>query len=233
MDDIEPSLNIFFTTKDLFLGKKMPIYFSLKDPSTTPHILPREETESIPFSSSKLPYLLEFFSYSKNARQAKSMEDTLRQCELESPKGETKFCATSLESMLDLTRDIFGLDTKFKVLTTITQFSKPTALLQNYTIVEDPREVLAHRMVACHTMPYPYAVFYCHSQKGGNKVFKISLVGENGDRVEAVSVCHMDTSMWDHDHVAFQVLGTEPGKSPVCHFMPTDNVVWVSSPSVI
>jgi len=234
MDRNDPALNVFFTVEDLFIGKKMPIYFSLKNPSTTPHILPRDKADSIPFASSQLPNILKFFSFSKHAQQAKSIAETLRQCELESPKGELKFCATSLESMIDTTRGVLGLDKKIEVLTTITPFLKPTTLLQNYTFVEDPKEVLADKMVACHTMPYPYAVFYCHSQekKNKNRVFKISLVGENGDRIEAISVCHMDTSGWEPKHVVFQMLKIEPG-SPVCHFMPTDNLVWVSAPSVI
>ncbi|KAK3041054.1 hypothetical protein RJ639_026851 [Escallonia herrerae] len=69
------------------------------------------------------------------------MEETLRQCEFESTKGETKFCATSLESMLDSAREILGFETQFKVLTTITYFTKPTTLLQNYTILEVPRDI--------------------------------------------------------------------------------------------
>lgn len=77
-------------------------------------------------------------------------------------------------------------------------------------------------------MPYPYAVFYCHSQLlSENKLFQVSLGGPDGERVEAVAVCHMDTSRWDRDHVSFTVLGIEPGSSPVCHFFPVDSIVWV------
>jgi hypothetical protein len=232
LDLTDPSLSIFFSVKDLFIGKRMPVYFSLKDPTITPHILPRAKANSIPFSSQKLPFLLQFLAFSPDSKQAKAMQETLRQCELKSPKTETKFCATSLESMLDSTRGVLGLGAKIEVLTTITPFLKPVALLQNYTFLEDPKEVLARKMVACHTMPYPYAVFYCHSQENGNKVYKVPLLGDNGDRVEAVAVCHMETSGWDHGHLAFRLAGSKPGK-PVCHFMPTDNLVWVSSPLVM
>ncbi|XP_059653827.1 BURP domain protein USPL1 [Cornus florida] len=231
MDHIEPSQKIFFTLKDLKVGKKLSIYFPNRDPSKTPHLLPREETDSIPFSLSKLPFLLKFFSFSKHSPQAKAMEGTLRHCETQPIKGETKFCATSLESLLDSTRGVFGLETRFKVLTT-NHLTNPTAPFQNYTILEVPKEISAPKIVACHAMPYPYAVFYCHSQESDNKLFEVVLGGENGaDRVlQALSICHMDTSQWDPDHVAFRVLGTEPGSSPVCHFFPADNLVWVPSP---
>lgn len=225
---LDPSLNVFFTVRDLYVGNKMPIYFAIKDPSTSPHLLPRQEIDSIPFSSSKLEYLLSLFSFPKDCPQAKAMEHTLKLCEMKPKGGEIKFCATSLESMLDSTRGVFGLGTKFKLITTFTRPSDNTTLLQHYTILEVPREIAAPKMVACHTMPYPYAVFYCHgSQKSENKVFKISLGGENGDRVEAVAVCHMDSSKWDKDHVAFTVLRIRPGSAPVCHFFPADNFVWV------
>lgn len=240
MDHMDAALNVFFKVDDLYAGKQMPIYFAIKDPLTIPHLLPREEVDSIPFSSSKLQYLLEFFSFSEDSPQAKAMRDTLGQCELESIKGETKFCATSLESMLDFTGRILGLDAPFKVLTTtITRYPKSnTTLLQNYTVLEEPKQISAPKMVACHTMPYPYAVFYCHGFHGQttetteNKLFTVSLGGENGDRVDTIAACHMDTSQWDTDHVGFRVLGIKPGSAPVCHFFPADNLVWVPSPSV-
>lgn len=226
MHHMDPSERIFFTLHDLKIGKSLPVYFSHKDPSTSPHLLSRKEVNSIPFSSAKLPYLLEFFSFSKHSPQAKAMKYTLTECELRPIKGETKFCATSLESMLDFARGIFGLDTNFSVLTT-SFITKPLSPLQNYTILELPEEIIAPKMIACHSMPYPYAIFYCHYQESQHKLFKVSLSGENGERVEAVAVCHMDTSEWNRDHASFRVLKIEPGSSPVCHFFPADNLVWV------
>ncbi|KAH7517839.1 hypothetical protein FEM48_Zijuj09G0106800 [Ziziphus jujuba var. spinosa] len=46
------------------------------------------------------------------------MEDTLNHYENKPIKGETIFCATSLESMLDFTRGLCGLDSSFSVVTT-------------------------------------------------------------------------------------------------------------------
>ncbi|PSS26055.1 BURP domain protein [Actinidia chinensis var. chinensis] len=228
---MDPALHVFFTVDELKLGKTIPIYFSTKDLSNSPHLLSREETDSIPFSLSQFQEILEFFSFPKHSPQAKAMEYTLSQCEMEPLKGETKFCATSLEAMLDSTRGIFGLATKFQVLTT-KHLSNHTVLLQNYTILGVPRVVATKKMLACHTMPYPYAVYYCHGQDGDHKLYELVLGGDNGERVEAVGVCHVDTSQWDPDHVAFRVLKTSPGKSPVCHFFPAENLIWVASPTI-
>ncbi|KAL4354633.1 hypothetical protein GQ457_06G002170 [Hibiscus cannabinus] len=226
MDHMDESAMVFFTLKDLKVGNSMPIYFPKKDSSSSPRLLPRDEAESIAFSSEELPNLLRFFSFSEDSPQAKAMEATLGECESKSIKGEIKFCATSLESMLDFASSVFGSSIDFKILTT-EHVTKSNTLFQNYTVLEKPVEIPAPSIVSCHTKPYPYAILYCHSQVTENRVFKVSLGGENGDRVTAVAVCHMDTSQWNRNHVSFRVLGFEPGTLPVCHFFPADNFVLV------
>ncbi|XP_019166042.1 PREDICTED: BURP domain protein USPL1-like [Ipomoea nil] len=236
-DRMDPEVNIFFTPDDLKTGKTLQIFFAaVGDASaSSPRLLSRADADSIPFSSAELPHLLDLFSFSPASPQARAMEETLGHCEFPAMKGETKFCATSLESLLDSVRGILGSGSRIRVVTTefVTNRSAAAAAVRNYTIVGAPREIPARKMVGCHSLPYPYAVFYCHSQEGDTtRVFKASLVSENGEeRAEAVAVCHMDTSRWNRDHVSFRVLGIRPGSSPVCHFFPPDNLVWVSSDS--
>ncbi|KAE8687052.1 Pentatricopeptide repeat superfamily protein isoform 1 [Hibiscus syriacus] len=206
MDHMDQSAMVFFTLKHLKVGNSMPIYFPQKDSSSSPRLLPRDEAESIAFSLKSLPNLLRFFAFSEDSPQAKAMEGTLRECETESIKGEIKFCATSLESMLDFATNIFGNNDDFKIVAT-EHHTKSSTLFQNYTMLETPEEIPAPVMVSCHTKPYPYAVLYCHSQLTENKVFKVSLGGKNDDIVTAVAVCHMDTSQWNRNHVSFRVLG--------------------------
>lgn len=235
---------VFFTLNDLKVGNKIPIFFrstnnnNNNNNNNSPHFLPREESEKIPFSHSKLPYLLQLFGFSQGSSQAQAMEDTLRHCETDPIQGETKLCATSLESMLDFVHQIFGSTTNFRVLSTQNLAKYNNNILQNYTIVDEPIEVFAPKMVACHTVPYPYVVYYCHYQESQSKVFQISLRVENENNnnlngnndnniVKAIGVCHMDTSQWSINHISFKVLGIKPGSSPVCHFFPEDNLVWV------
>ncbi|KAL2346138.1 hypothetical protein Fmac_000138 [Flemingia macrophylla] len=226
---IELELHVFFTPKDLKLGKKMPFYFSKKNSSKSPKFLTREEADKIPFSSKHLPSLLKFFSIPKHSPQAKAMKYTLKQCEFEPMEGETKFCATSLESLFDFTHYLFGSDSQFKVLTTV-HLTNSTPTLQNYTVL-DVKVISTPNVIGCHPMPYPYAVFYCHSQHSDTNLYEVLVEGENEGRVQAAAICHMDTSKWDSDHVSFRVLKVEPGTSPVCHFFPSDNLVWVPLPN--
>ncbi|KAI4376045.1 hypothetical protein MLD38_013843 [Melastoma candidum] len=227
MDHMDPSTMIFFTVDDLKVGKTMPVYFPKRDTSSSPRLLPREVAKSFPFSSDRLPDLLRLLSLSPSSAQATAMRETHRHCETKPVKGETKLCLNSLGDMLDFVRTTLG--GKYSNLRAIstTHLTASSVRFQNYTIVRQPWPVPAQRMVACHTVPYPYAVFYCHSQMTENRVYEVALEGENKDRVKAVAVCHMDTSQWSRDHASFRVLGIEPGSKPVCHFFPADNLVWV------
>ena len=177
--------------------------------------------------------LLQLFSFSQGSPQAEVMEDSLQHCEFKPIEGETKICATSLESMLDFVTSVLGLESQIEVLTTthLTSKSKSNTLVQNYTVLAEPREISVTNLVVCHRLSYPYAVFNCHSTETKIRVFKILLAGdEDGANVYAVAVCHMDTTQWSRNYVAFRMLGTEPG-IPVCHFFQADHLVWISSPT--
>ncbi|KAL4362926.1 hypothetical protein GQ457_04G000960 [Hibiscus cannabinus] len=109
-DNMENSKGGLFTVDELHnnfqAGKMLPIFFPNKDPATSP-FLPKKVAESIPFSSAKLPEILRLFSIAPGSSLAKSLEDTLSKCEYAAAKGETKTCATSLESMLDFVSSAF------------------------------------------------------------------------------------------------------------------------------
>ncbi|KAG5609097.1 hypothetical protein H5410_020378 [Solanum commersonii] len=122
--------------------------------------------------------------------------------------------------------------TQIKALTTITTHDI-SPLLRRYTILDTPQQITTPKMVACHLLSSPDAVFYCHHTIDNKiKVFKVSLgrINEaNGDRlVEAMVVCHLDTSEWNPSHESFRSLGVLPGTSPICHFFTSSNdLVWI------
>ncbi|ESQ30554.1 hypothetical protein EUTSA_v10011703mg [Eutrema salsugineum] len=232
----DPSLYMFFRINDLKYdlksGSKLPIFFNKDDPQKLPPLITRQEADLIPFTTSKLDFLLSHFSISKDSPQGKAMKETLERCNYKPMEGQLKFCGTSLESMLDLVKETIGSNADLKVMTTkVTVPTQNTVsyALHNYTFVEAPKELFGVKMLGCHRMPYPYAVYYCHGHKSGSRVFEVNLVSDNGrQRVVGPAVCHMDTSMWNTDHVAFKVLKIEPGTAPVCHFFPLDNIVWLT-----
>ncbi|KAL1361967.1 hypothetical protein HN51_010271 [Arachis hypogaea] len=215
----------FFAMDDLYVGNIMTLQFPVEDFS---HFLSKKEADSIPFSTSQLPSVLQLFSISEDSAQAKSMRGTIEQCEAGTITGETKICANSLESMLEFVHNIIGSEEKHNIHTTTPSSGAP---LQKYTILKISQDIYAPKWVACHPLPYPYGVYYCHFISTGTRVFKVLLDGENGDKVEALGVCHLDTSDWSPNHILFKQLGFMPGEAPVCHFFPVKHLMWVPQPS--
>ncbi|XP_054799721.1 BURP domain protein RD22 [Prosopis cineraria] len=215
----DPNVALFFLEKDLKPGHKMNLQFTQSTDQTS--FLPRELAKSIPFSSAKFDDILNRFGIKPESEDAEVMKNTLKECEQAGIKGEEKYCATSLESMVDFATSKLGK----KVEAVSTEAVKETRM-QEYTIAPGVKKIGEEKAVVCHRKEYPYAVFYCH-QTETTRAYTVPLEGADGIRVKAVAVCHTDTSQWNPKHMAFQVLRVKPGTVPVCHFLPQDHVVWV------
>jgi len=193
-----------------------------------PQFLLKKEADSIPLSLSQLTRVLHLLSIPQDSPQGKSMRKTFEHCEADRVSGETRMCVNSVESMLKFVDTIIGSEAKHDILTTSNP--SPTAIpLHKYTVLEASHDINASKWVSCHPIPYPNAVYGCHHIATGSKVFKVSLVGdENGDKMEALGMCHLDTSGWNPYHKLFKTLGIKPVKnSSVCHFFLVNHLLWV------
>lgn len=219
-----PNVALFFLEKDLHQGSNMKLQFVKTTNGAT--FLPREEADSIPFSSKDMPEIVSQFAVDPDSEEAHIMKQTVQECEEPGIKGEEKYCATSLESMVDFTTSKLG--NKVQPLSTETE--KENTEMQKYTILGAKKlgnnNNNNDKSVVCHKQNYVYAVFYCHKTET-TESYVVSLVGADGTKAKAVAVCHKDTSAWNPKHLAFKVLKVTPGSLPVCHFLPQDHIVWV------
>ncbi|XP_061339319.1 BURP domain protein RD22-like [Gastrolobium bilobum] len=216
-----PNVALFFLEKDLHPGTKLDLHFTRSSNVAT--FLPRQVANSIPFSSNKVKDILNRFSLKPESEEAGIVKNTINECEDKGIKGEEKYCATSLESMVDFSTSKLGKNVEV-VSTEVAD--KERTRLQKYTITQGVKKLAGDNVVVCHKQNYPYAVFYCHKTET-TRAYYVPLEGVNGIRVKAVAVCHTDTSEWNPKHLAFKVLKVKPGTVPVCHFLPEDHVVWV------
>lgn len=105
---------MFFLEKDLHPGSKMTLHFTR---TASAALLPRRVSDSVPLSSAKLPEILSRFSVDAASARADAIKSTLAECQAPALAGETKLCATSLESMVDFataslgTRDLHAVST--------------------------------------------------------------------------------------------------------------------------
>ncbi|XP_078431437.1 BURP domain-containing protein 3-like [Wolffia australiana] len=216
---------LFFLEKDLVLGSKMKVHFM--HTISNGRFLPRSVVESLPFSSSNLPEVLTRLNIDPKSKRAAIISKTLRMCEKPGVEGENRYCVTSLESMVDFTTASLGSQNLLAISTKISNLNSPK---QAYAISPSGVKTIAGtNAVVCHPMRYAYAVYYCHTARA-TKSYTVSLAASDGTKVEAVAVCHTDTSSWNPKHIAFQLLKVKPGKIPVCHFLPADRIVWARRP---
>ncbi|OMO91012.1 hypothetical protein COLO4_18705 [Corchorus olitorius] len=215
----DPNVALFFLEKDLHPRATMTLHFTEKTETST--FLPRQIAQKIPFSSNKLPEILKKFSVTPGSAEAEMMKNTIKECEAPQIRGEKKYCATSLESMIDFSTSKIGKN----VQAISTEVEKRTPL-QKYTIAYGVQKISGDKSVVCHKQNYPYVVFYCHKSEK-TRAYMVPLEGADGTKAKALAICHTDTSAWNPKHVAFQVLKVEPGTIPICHFLPKDHIVWV------
>lgn len=216
----DPSVALFFLEKDMRLGTKMNLDFMKNTNEAT--FLPHQVATSIPFSSDKLPEILDQLSVKPESVEAETIKNTIIDCERPGIKGEEKYCATSLESMIDFSTSKLG-NKGVKAVSTEVENKSQTL----YRIAAGVEKMGGDVSVVCHKMVYAYAVFYCH-KIAATRAYMVPLVGRDGTKAKAVALCHTKTKEWNPKHLAFQLLKVKPGV-PICHFLTQDQIIWVVS----
>ncbi|CAN4124654.1 unnamed protein product [Withania somnifera] len=220
-DDDGPLRQYFLFEKDLEKGKVID-FPSLLNNNKAP-FFPRQFVESIPLSMKKFPEILNHFSIASKSKDAQTIKKAIELCEEPVLKHkEKKTCATSLESMVDFGLSVLGTN---NILAITSEVEGETQNSQQYTI-EQVEQIGDGDNMVCHKLNYAYALHYCHV--GGNTTtFMVSMVGTDGTKVKAVSVCHKDTSFWNPNSFPFVYLKVKPGTTPICHFLQDDQIVFL------
>ncbi|KAL6841124.1 hypothetical protein ACP4OV_029093 [Aristida adscensionis] len=216
---------LFFNQAQLRSGNTMTISLPAE---AEPAILPHDVADKVPFEN--LGDVLATFGIPPGSVEADQVADTLRSCQAPPHIGEQKSCTTSLESTVQTAMDMLS--------TTSTGMLAVTSVLPADGLPDQPYKVRAVTplhdgagYLACHKMPFPYAVYQCHRSSSGRGYYGAYFVSLHGlrEEVEAtmLAICHDDTSNWNPAHPAFEILHTQPGGKPVCHFIPSGNLVFI------
>ncbi|CAL5001439.1 unnamed protein product [Urochloa decumbens] len=216
---------VFFHEESVRAGARLHFHFPAAAPAAL-GLLPRDVADAIPFATPSLPSVLALLGVAPGSAQAAAMAETLRTCELPPlATGEAKFCAASLEALVEHAAAALGTRDVRAVTSTLPRAGAP---LQAYT-VRAVRRVDGASFVACHDEPYPYTVYRCHGT-GPARAYMVEMEGARGGAVVTVAtVCHTDTSLWNPEHVSFKLLGTKPGGAPICHLMPYGHIIWAKN----
>ncbi|XP_073307206.1 polygalacturonase-1 non-catalytic subunit beta-like [Primulina huaijiensis] len=151
-----------------------------------------------------------------------TIENTLSYCNAAAIKGEVKSCPRSLEEMISFSKSALG----GKKLISLT--SKSNQGSNTNLMVKNVKKFNTDRIVACHEAFLPFAAYFCHSLSS-TSLYSVDLVEpKTGAPMNTLlAVCHMDTSPWPEDHVAFKILKLSPGQGEACHWFPQIDLAWI------
>ncbi|KAL2456873.1 putative polygalacturonase non-catalytic subunit [Forsythia ovata] len=150
-----------------------------------------------------------------------SIETTLSYCNAEAIKGEIENCPKSLEEMISFSK--FALSKNKLLALTSQSTSTGDFLIKKIKKFDTPK------IVACHEVYLPFAAYFCHSVSS-SRIYAVDLV-EAETRLSVntvIAICHMDTSRWPANHVAFKILKFSPGEGEACHWMSNIDLAWIA-----
>jgi hypothetical protein len=124
------------------------IHLNFIQSSNEAKFVSRQVADATPFSSEKLNDIFNKFSIKPESEEAHIMKNTIKECEDASIQGEEKYCATSLESMVDFST--LKLGKSVKVVSTVVE--KKSIGLQKYTMKSGVKKLAAgDNAVVCQT----------------------------------------------------------------------------------
>ncbi|CAJ2659952.1 unnamed protein product [Trifolium pratense] len=134
----------------------------------------------------------------------------------EAAKGEQKFCAKSLGTLIGFAISKLGKNI---------QALSSSFIDKNDQYTVESVQNLGEKAVMCHRLNFRKVVFYCH-EVHRTKAFMVPLVANDGTKTQALAVCHTDTSGMNHEMLK-QLMKADPGTKPVCHFLGNKAILWV------
>ncbi|KAF3780989.1 hypothetical protein EJ110_NYTH37875 [Nymphaea thermarum] len=226
---------LYFLRDDLQPGSKMNVTLMISPTvvdgssggiSIEPTFLPRPQAQAIPFSTSNLTTILKMFSIQPHSEHASLTRRTLEDCEKPALKGEVKYCATSLESMIDFVVAELGSREIHAVVSSVVN-KEEKVKARTYRVGDRGGKVMSPKVVTCHDLMFLYVVFYCHNFSG-TRPYMVPLIADDGSRVNAIALCHFDTSNWNPGHASFRLLGPFPYVTwvPLGHNDDSSNANW-------
>ncbi|GLJ06571.1 hypothetical protein SUGI_0042230 [Cryptomeria japonica] len=224
---VDPLLSIFFFEKDLHIGTNMMVHLEVLKAQDLVGFLPRSMANKIPFSLEKLLVAQDMLNIPQGSRMSIIMEETLKKCESPAISGETRFCATSMESIVDYSTAKLGSNDLNVLVTNLPiNFNSENHQYSVTALFAETNSSSKH--VICHNLMYPYGIYMCHEAKG-TEIFEISLSGPGtyGSSIPVKAICHADTSGWNPEHAAFVALNVKPGEEGICHFMLEGTIAWL------
>ncbi|XP_027118645.2 polygalacturonase-1 non-catalytic subunit beta [Coffea arabica] len=221
-DEADP--NSFFRLSILEPGNRVHLP-NLNNQIPRRSFLPSQIASKISTSSNDLQKMFPESFTSPATKEA--IETSLLYCSSPALKGEIKGCPKSLEDMIEFSKKVLGV----KQLVALT--SKSTKGSGKELIIGNIKQFDAEKVVSCHEVFFPFAAYFCHLISSTH-LYAVDLV-EPETRApvnKILAICHMDTSSFSADHVAFKILKASPGQTEACHWFSKIDLAWLANAEI-
>ncbi|KAG5522223.1 hypothetical protein RHGRI_034413 [Rhododendron griersonianum] len=198
-------LGMFFRERMLKMGTIMPMP-DMKDKMPKRSFLPRVISSKLPFS--KILEMKRIFHAGENSSMASILATAVSECESVPSAGETKRCVGSVEDMIDFSISVLGHNVVVRTTENM-EGSNKDVMIGKVSAINSGKVT---KSVSCHQSLFPYLLYYCHSVLNV-RVYEADILDPKtmAKINHGVAICHVDTSLWSTDHVAFMALGSGPG----------------------
>ncbi|XP_051126537.1 BURP domain-containing protein 16-like [Andrographis paniculata] len=224
------------------------LHESLPDRSFLPFPL----ASRIPLNYSALLRIFPALSSESSINLDALVRNTLAYCSAPQIAGETKSCPTSLEELVGFAKSSLLGNGNLGKIVGLASKNMDAKGLGDEVVVGEVKEYegVDNKIVACHEAFLPFAAYFCHSlsstklygveilvvdDAAGEIMKKASKSTSAIDNTTAaaaatmLAICHMDTSAWPKDHVAFKILKTGAGQGEACHWFTMLDVAWIAA----
>ncbi|CAI9108604.1 OLC1v1008250C1 [Oldenlandia corymbosa var. corymbosa] len=159
-----------------------------------------------------------------SAATKEAIETSIRYCTSPGLKGEVKSCSSSLKEMIQFSKKCLN-EKKLVALT-----SKSARGSEEELEIQNIKQFRAEKVVSCHEIFFPFATYYCHLLSS-TRLYAIDFVDPATEAPvnRILAICHMDTSEWKAEHVAFKILKFSPGHNEACHWFTQMDLVWIAN----
>ncbi|GJN39032.1 hypothetical protein PR202_gb28126 [Eleusine coracana subsp. coracana] len=169
---------LFFLETQARVGSTMTVSFS---PAAVPPILPRDAAKTVPFGN--LADVLATFNIAASSGEAEKIGNTLTACKTSVPGEKMMTCTTSVEATVESAVHMLvagGKNNDDGVVWAAASGLSRHGLPRQAYVLDAVTALDGDRHVACHAMPFPYAVFQCHMTDERSKAYTMTLQGLQG-----------------------------------------------------
>ncbi|KAG0576918.1 hypothetical protein KC19_5G118000 [Ceratodon purpureus] len=201
---------------------------NLHDSYPTVSFLPQSLAEKMPFSSAKMPELLDSLNIAHDSNMAIMMSRTVGQCEAQEQGKDTRKCVTSLEGMKTFVGSSLPQDKRIAALERSSSLpgAGESRSKDSWKVLDAK---LYDRAVVCRNSVFPYAVFECHdTSKTNMHIYQVEMQGRDGSRIHEVAACHENNSVHSITNSIngnTDQSGTISRAAEACHWV-TDSLIW-------